>query len=130
MTTSDARRAILRVGDGCGFIVQGKLDRYVITAARCLPHLPWAQAAASSAEGLTYERLLGSLGAEPAVPVECLFVDPIADIAVLGSPDDQAHYGEYAAAAYEALIGPMVPLRVTSPPPPTVGPLQEGVVDG
>jgi hypothetical protein len=33
--------------------------------------------------------LIASLGREPTVWAECLFVDPIADIAVLGSPDDE-----------------------------------------
>jgi hypothetical protein len=33
--------------------------------------------------------LLSLLGDEPSVLAECLFADPIADIAVLGSLDDQ-----------------------------------------
>jgi hypothetical protein len=37
-------QAVVRVGDGRGFIVglddTGMLERFVITAAHCLPHLP------------------------------------------------------------------------------------------
>ena len=59
---------------------------YVITAAHCLPHLPPALSFSSSSE-CTYRALLGPLGHEPFLSAECVFVDPIADIAVLGSPD-------------------------------------------
>ena len=34
---------------------------------------------------------------------ECLFADPVADIAVLGVPDEQ--YLSSEAAAFEALVG-------------------------
>jgi len=44
------------------------------------------------------------------VSAECLFVDPVADIAVLGPPDDQALEG------YMALTEAMVPLRVAELP--------------
>lgn len=37
----------------------------------------------------TYANLIGPLGAEPTVTAECVFVDPVADISVLGSPDGQ-----------------------------------------
>jgi hypothetical protein len=41
---------------------------------------------------------------------ECLFADPIADVAVLGSPDNQALYDE--ADAYEELLKNTVPLLI------------------
>jgi hypothetical protein len=39
---------------------------------------------------------------EPLVATECLFVDPVSDLAVLGPPDGQTSYEEYDA--YEALM--------------------------
>ena len=72
----------------------------MITAAHCLPHLPPAHPASYTDER-TYRHILGPLDGEPRVSAECLFVDPIADIAVLGSPDNQALFAE--AIAYNNL---------------------------
>jgi hypothetical protein len=90
------RSAVITVGGGRGFVVMGKrrigeyyvTDEYVITAAHCLPHLPPCHAC-SYTEERTYEGLLAPLGGEPAVWAECLFADPVGDIAVLRSPDGQ-----------------------------------------
>jgi hypothetical protein len=88
MTSKRAKSAIITVGAGRGFVMQGKLNRFVITAAHCLPFFPPC-CSFSFTEERTYENLLGHIGVEPSVWAECLFVDPIADIAVLGSPDTQ-----------------------------------------
>jgi hypothetical protein len=40
----------------------------------------------SYTEERTYQDLLATLGEQPSVWCQCLFVDPIADIAVLGTP--------------------------------------------
>ena len=101
---------MIRVGDARGFIVateQG--ERFIITAAHCLPHLPPAHPA-SYLEERTYAKLVGRLGAEPTVWAECVFVDPVADLAVLCSPDDQELYGE--AEEYDALVESARPLPV------------------
>ena len=45
---------------------------------------------------------------------ECLFIDPIADIAVLGPPDNQVFCDE--REAYEAVVGEAVPLPVSDAP--------------
>jgi hypothetical protein len=45
---------------------------------------------------------------------ECRFVDPIADIAVLGSPDGQVLYKE--AEEYETLTEAATPLAISDPP--------------
>jgi hypothetical protein len=59
--------------------------------------------------------LLGPLGKfKPAVSAECLFADPIADIAVLGVPDSQV-YGEQADA-YEELIDIVTPFQIGDAP--------------
>ena len=45
---------------------------------------------------------------------KCLFADPVADIAVLGAPDDQELNSE--AAAFEALLEGARPLAVANAP--------------
>lgn len=86
MSSADA---VLTVGDGRGFVVEGNgFSRFVITAAHCLPHLPPANLS-SFTEERTFKSLLGPLSAKPSIWAECLFADPIADIAVLCSPDNQ-----------------------------------------
>jgi hypothetical protein len=70
MTTtslSSARKAVLRVGNGRGFVVQGadEQDRFVITAAHCLPFIPLAHPMADISER-TYDSLLGRLSKEPS----------------------------------------------------------------
>src|SRR5262249_55944635 len=92
--TINLNTAVLKVGGGRGFLVQGGRNRYVITAAHCLPYFPpppW------DLEERTYRNLLGPLGAEPTIWAECLFVDPIADIAVLGPADSQALVEQWEA---------------------------------
>jgi hypothetical protein len=54
--------------------------------------------------------LIGPLGAKASIWTECLFVDPIADIAVLGPPDNQSLSAE--AEAYEALLVSCTPLKI------------------
>lgn len=111
------RKAVLQLtakrSRGRGFVVQGR-DRLVITAAHCLPHLPPAHAG-SYLEDKTYQNLLGPLGKKkPKVWAECLFVDPVADVAVLGCPDDQELWEQ--AEAYETLTEAMPALRLGPPP--------------
>ena len=108
---------VLKVGDGRGFIVEhqnflGHPERIVITAAHCLPHLPPPHPASYLMER-TYGALLGPLRGKQTVSAECLFVDPISDIAVLGSPDNQELHEE--AAAYEKLTD-VTPLPVADAP--------------
>jgi hypothetical protein len=103
---------IIRVGHGRGFVIQGIWNEcLVLTAAHCLPRLPPPQAA--SFEG-TYKELLGPLDAEPSVWCDCLFVDPVADIAVLGSPDDQVLSAE--ALKYQALMETAKCFTIAAPP--------------
>jgi hypothetical protein len=104
-----AKRGVLKVGDGRGFVVGNDDFRYVITAAHCLPWFPPCHAA-SYLEQRTYRDLLGPLGGLCAVWAACGFVDPIADIAVLVSPDDQELADQ--ADAYEALTGTLPPFTV------------------
>ncbi len=119
--------AVVKVGQGRGFIVWSREElppfrgvsysqdnRLVITAAHCLPWFPPCTGASHIHER-TYRHLLGKLGARKAdVWAQCLFVDPIADIAVLGSPDNQELHDE--STAYDALTEKVPPIPVGDPP--------------
>src|ERR1700730_11017654 len=69
---------------------------------------------ASYLEERTYGALLAILDREPAICAECLFADPIADIAVVGSPDNQELGDE--ADAYEALVESVTPIAIAEAP--------------
>jgi hypothetical protein len=116
--------AIIRAGHGRGFIVDFRWRRsvqgwphpvfdrrrLVITAAHCVPgRFPRALSFAADWER-TYPRLVGPLGrSRPKVPAELLFIDPIADIAVFGSPDAQELHE--AAEVYSTLVDHRTALR-------------------
>ena len=122
-----AASAVLRVGDGRGFVVEcrnhlGYDERIVVTAAHCLVDvflangtqgLPSCHPARYTEDG-TYKALLGPLGAEPTVWATCLFVDPIAGIAVLGQPDNQVLID--GAAAFDALMDSVRALAIADAP--------------
>jgi trypsin-like peptidase len=122
---ADARQralgGVVRVGDGRGFIVEAKthfgFHPYVITAAHCLPPQRDGQMLPPPhGESYTriYPKLLAPLGGQPSVSCECLFVDPIADIAVLGRPDDQL-CPEQSIAYRKSFIYSTTPLVVAAP---------------
>jgi hypothetical protein len=102
--------AIITVGGGRGFIVEGSKERLVITAGHCLPHLPPAYADAENER--IYPNLLAPRGAGPTIWAECRFLDPVADIAVLGSLDVGRQPEE--AAAYDDLVDAVEPLPLGS----------------
>jgi hypothetical protein len=87
--------------------------RVIVTAAHCLGKLPPAHAAAYGWEK-TY-KLLGPLFAirKANICAECLFIDPVADIAVLGAPDNQEMHEQ--AEKYEALVDGALALRIGTP---------------
>jgi hypothetical protein len=129
-TFAEPARSVITVGDGRGFVVKTRHHRLVknhrtgewqslkrsrpliVTAAHCLPHFPPCHGA-SYTEERTYQNLIGPLGEVPSVWAECLFADPIADIAVLGEPDSQDLSDEHDA--YEALIEATPALRMSDP---------------
>jgi hypothetical protein len=67
----------------------------------------------SYTEERTYKNLIGPLGEAPSVWAECLFADPIADIAVLCEPDGQALFDQ--CKAYDRLIDHLPGLGMTDP---------------
>jgi hypothetical protein len=114
MTTQrQPERAVIKVGEGRGCVVEAGGDYLIITAAHCLPSVPRCDAAASLEER-TYQNLLGPLGQAPTVWAECKFIDPIADIAVLGPPDNQACSEQ--SDAYQKLLADMSALPVLAAP--------------
>jgi hypothetical protein len=86
----------------------------VITAAHCLPHLPPAHLDSATDEH-TYRSLIGPLGAAAEIWAECLFVDPIADVAVLGPVDGQVFF-DGQVEAYEEMLERITPLQIADAP--------------
>jgi hypothetical protein len=102
---------IVTVCQARGFVVETSdqlVGRLVITAAHCLPSLrPVFQ-------DMTYADLLGPLGQTPTVWAQCLFVDPVADLAVLGPLDNQDLWNQ--AQAYQDLLSSLSPFSVSDAP--------------
>jgi hypothetical protein len=104
--------AVIRVGEGRGFVLESRDSRspaVVVTAAHCLPYLPPPRAA-SRREKRTYENLLGPLQGEALVRAECVFVDPIADVAVLRAADGRSLNNR--SEAFDLLLEGRKPLRL------------------
>ena len=97
-------------GDGSGYT---KLRRkVVVTASHCLPHAPKAMSGVDY-QLATYPKLLGPLGEEPSLWTQCLFFDPVADVAVLGEPDNQDLSDEWDG--YHALVRGRKPFATATP---------------
>lgn len=99
---TNAKNSVIRVGYGRGFVARTVDNPVIITCAHCLPHMPPATGGIMKTEEKTYPRLVGALDHEPTITVECLFVDPVADVAVLGEPDGDILWEE--AEAYHAFV--------------------------
>jgi len=97
---------VITVGHGRGFVVEGAGGRLVITAAHCLSFLPPALSSLGL-DARVFGPLLAPRGEAPRACATCRFVDPIANIAVLGSPDaSQADdYKELVSTATALPIG-------------------------
>jgi hypothetical protein len=81
---------VIQVDGGRGFVIETGVDRFVVTAAHCLAQLPEAFGAAGGyAQERIYADFLGPLGASSNVSAECIFVDPVADLAVFGEPNSE-----------------------------------------
>jgi hypothetical protein len=100
---------VVQVRYGRGFVIGRDDWRLVVTAAHCLPKLPPAHAV-SYFEDRTYENLLEPLGCKTNVWAECLFADPVADIALLTAPDNQELYDQ--AESFENLVNCCRPLEI------------------
>jgi hypothetical protein len=86
IATFNPGKSLVHAGASRGFVVEARdplRQRYIITAAHCLPRLPDIQ---DEWPGV-FRDVLGPLGSATTSCAECLYVDPISDIAVLGTPD-------------------------------------------
>jgi hypothetical protein len=114
---------VITVGDGRGFIIEHRTlfdlgtgvkhlhRKLVVTASHCLPHPPVMPC--YSYKETTYANLLAPLGEEPSVWAECLFFDPVSDLAILGEPDNQ-ELGE-ESEAYNQLVDGRKPFNIATP---------------
>ena len=108
MTLAVAKNAVVQVGSGGrGFVVSAGADRFVVTAAHCVPregiptpHL-W-----NGASELTFENLIGPLGAEPSIWGELCVYGLTDDIAVFGEPagDLEDEFERYVEFTDEAAL--------------------------
>jgi hypothetical protein len=108
--------SVIRVGGGRGFIVDSndpRIGKVVITAGHCLPFMPPCMNFSGPGEK-TYGKLIGPIGKEPTICAECIFVDPISDLAILAAPDGQDLYDEHEA--YERFVEPLVGFSVGNVP--------------
>jgi len=96
---NEASRAVVRCGDGCGFLIGAGTERYVVTTAHCLPYLPKPFVD----ESRIYRNFVDLMGKGPELAAECVFVDPVSDIAVLAAPD--IFKWTYEAQTYTWLVG-------------------------
>jgi hypothetical protein len=88
-------KSVVRVGrGGRGFVVRTIRDeKLIITVARCVPRLAMT---ISHSFDYTYPRCVGAIDKrDRPVTVQCLFIDPVADLAVLGPPDDDRPYNAF-----------------------------------
>src|SRR5947208_13772018 len=106
----EPRGTVIAVGEGRGFVIEHRGEHLVVTASHCLHWLPSGFGIAYSEEHV-YRNMLGSLGSAPTVACECLFINPIADVAVVGVPDTQTYSDE--ADRYRALLEYATPFRIT-----------------
>ena len=116
-------RSVITVDKGRGFIIEHRTlfdfgdgfkrlrRKLVVTASHCLPHPPVMPC--YSYKETTYANLLAPLGEEPSVWAECLFFDPVSDLAILGEPDNQ-ELGE-ENDAYARLVDGRKPFTIAAP---------------
>jgi hypothetical protein len=113
--------SVITVGKGRGFIIEHRTlvdlgkgfkrlrRKLVVTASHCLPSPPMP----GHSYETTYPNLLAPLREEPSVWAECLFFDPVSDLAILGEPNIQEFAEE--SDAYFRLVDGRKPLTIAAP---------------
>jgi hypothetical protein len=104
-----ADRATVVVGRGRGFVVDRAGARLVITAAACLPHLPSSNID-PFVDQRSFSNLLAPLRGQPCVCAQCLFVDPVSNLAVMGPVEGEGLIAE--VRDYEALMQSVGTLQI------------------
>ena len=123
MELETAKQAVVAVGnkDGRGFAINTD-PRLIVTAAHCLPEQPPPHPGSYLADR-TYMKLVGHIGeGRQEIWAQCLFADPVADIAVLGEPDSQVLSNEHDA--FETFMDQIPALECGRLPPPSL-PMEE-----
>jgi hypothetical protein len=100
MPFEEAALSVVTVGAGRGFVVRGPYVNLIVTAVECLPFVPTHDSSSVIPD------LLARLDAPPFLQADCLFVDVISGITILG-PDYPETYFEFVEA--------LVPLEVSEP---------------
>ena len=120
-----AKRAVVQVGDGRGFVVSAGEYRFVITAAHCLPRHPEPHPANGVIE-LTYSNLIGPL-ARKTRPIwaELVADNLVDDVAVLAEPDEEKLYDQ--CAIYEKFTAAAA--MVIEKPPIAIEPHEWGITN-
>jgi hypothetical protein len=118
-----ATDGVVRVGGGRGFVVEHRTlfdpgsgfhrvrRKVIVTASHCLPRPP--KMPCYSYKETTFAKLLAPLGEEPSVWAECLFFDPVADVAMFGELDSQELSDEWDD--YYALVADRKPFALAAP---------------
>jgi hypothetical protein len=91
-----AKRCVVKVGNGGrGFVVNAGDDRYIITAAHCVPPegIPTPHLS-NSVPDLTFPNIIGALGGRQTIWGELCVYSLADDIAAFRAPDGQALYDE------------------------------------
>jgi hypothetical protein len=111
LTNADPSRAVLRVANGRGFVVEDfRGKRYVITTACTLLDTLFHE---DPLNERAY-KLLAELGSELSTWAEIVFNDMVADLAVLRSPD--IHTSREQTSDYSALLEKYEPLAIADAP--------------
>ena len=101
--------AVIQVGKGRGFVVEGRSLRLIITAASCLPRAPeYSDILGDLGQFLT---LVGPVGKRPSIQAQLFFADPISDIALLGPPSNPSLYD--FLEEYKAMVDESIPLKTS-----------------
>jgi hypothetical protein len=132
--SDEATRAVVRVEDGRGFVMEiseanprkekvlyeGKMTRprpvitrrVIVTAAHLLPNLPPAHGDPRP-EDKIYP-VVGPLDCEtPSIKTECLFANPVADLAILGEADVEVYEEGENEDAFLDLVEEAIALSLT-----------------
>jgi hypothetical protein len=105
--------AVVKVGDGRGFIVGSEKGRFVVTAAHCLPRSRYPSPhLANGVDELTFPRIMGPLGSKRTIWAELCVLSLTDDLAVFTEPDGQ----ELSDRHFEYERFTATPIPVGEPP--------------
>jgi S1-C subfamily serine protease len=89
MSLKSARAAVVQVGGGRGFVVAAGEDRYVVTAAHCVPREQRPTPHLANTSKLTCRDIIGTRGKKPTIWGDLCVYILTNDVAVFTAPDAQ-----------------------------------------